>query len=290
MKRDLQVLTAAQVAQFLEKGWCRVEDCFSAEAAREVRERWIREQGLEPERPLEWGFEVKHQSLKESLRVKDFAPKALAAAEDLVGRGRMEEWTWNNFIVNARLGRDKPWAMPGSDGGWHIDGIFFRHYLDSPEQALLTVELYSDVEPQGGGTALCEGSHPFTARALAEFPEGMNPFEVVALVRSVIPFENLSKIEAVGRAGTVYFCHPFILHTSSPNVLGVPRFATNATVKLREPMRFNDPSSASWVETSIMEALGGPKDFQITGPRRLYTPEEYKKFREVLPLKRVKEL
>ncbi len=290
MKRDFQVLTEAQAAQFLEKGWCKVEDCFSAEDARQVRERWIFEQGLDPKRPLEWGFEIKHQSLKESLRVSDFSPKALGAAEDLVGRGRMEDWFWNNFIVNGRKGRDKPWAMPGSDEGWHIDGIFFRHYLDSPEQALLTVELYSDVEPMGGGTALCEGSAPYAARALAEYPEGMNPFEAVALARSVIPFEKLPKIEATGKAGTVYFCHPFILHTSSPNVLGTPRFATNATVKLREPMRFDDPGEASLVETSIMEAVGGPRPFRITGSRRLYTPEEYKNFREVLPLKRGKDL
>jgi hypothetical protein len=105
----------------------------------------------------------------------------------------------------------------------------------------------------------------------------------VELARSVIPFEKLSKIEAIGKAGTVYFCHPFMLHASSPNVLGRPRFATNATVKLKKPMRFNNPKKASVVEESIMWALGGPLDFKINGQRKLYTQEEHKNFRSALP-------
>jgi hypothetical protein len=287
MKRNLRILTQTQIDQFLDRGWCKVEDCFSSDAAREVRERWIQEQGLDPDKPLEWGFDVKHQSLKESLKAADFAPKALAAAEDLVGVGRMEEWIWNNFIVNVGIRRNQPWAMPGPEEGWHIDGIFFHHFLDSPEQGLLTVELYSDVEPGGGGTAICEGSPSYVARALAEYPEGIDPFQAVALAKSVIPFEKLPKLEATGRAGTVYFCHPFMLHASSPNVRGVPRFATNATVFLKEPMRFDEPEKASVVEESVIRYLGGPLKFQITGQRRRYKPEEYKNFYEVLPKKKV---
>jgi len=33
-------------------------------------------------------------------------------------------------------------------------GIFFVHFLDSPEQALLVIPLWSKIVPKGGGTAI----------------------------------------------------------------------------------------------------------------------------------------
>lgn len=38
---------------------------------------------------------------------------------------------------------------------WHTDGDFFVHYLDSPEQALLVIPLFTDMESKCGGTVLC---------------------------------------------------------------------------------------------------------------------------------------
>ena len=38
--------------------------------------------------------------------------------------------------------------------------------------------------------------------------------------------------------------HPFMLHTSSPNPSGVPRFITNPVSVLKEPMQFNRPDGA----------------------------------------------
>lgn len=37
---------------------------------------------------------------------------------------------------------------------WHNDGDFFVHFLDSPEQALLVIPLWSDIAHKGGGTAV----------------------------------------------------------------------------------------------------------------------------------------
>lgn len=37
----------------------------------------------------------------------------------------------------------------------HNDGDFFVHFLDSPEQALLVIPLWSDIVPRGGGTVVC---------------------------------------------------------------------------------------------------------------------------------------
>ena len=63
-------------------------------------------------------------------------------------------------------------ARPRGSVGWHKDGDFFRHFLDSPEQGLLTFVLWSDIEPRGGGTFVAADSVPVVARTLAAAPGG----------------------------------------------------------------------------------------------------------------------
>jgi hypothetical protein len=58
---------------------------------------------------------------------------------------------------------------------WHKDGDFFRHFLDSREQGLLTIVLWTDMHHQGGGTFIAADSVPVIARYLAEHPEGVFP-------------------------------------------------------------------------------------------------------------------
>ena len=64
--------------------------------------------------------------------------------------------------------------------------------------------------------------------------------------------------------------HPFMLHTSSPNPSGVPRFITNPVSTLKEPMQFsrlNEDHSA--LEASILQALEmNSLDFSITRERK----------------------
>lgn len=55
--------------------------------------------------------------------------------------------------------------MIGLDG-WHNDGDFFVHFLDSPEQALLVIPLWSDIEMKGGGTAVCGEGIKYIAKHL----------------------------------------------------------------------------------------------------------------------------
>jgi hypothetical protein len=270
-----QVLTPAQIDQFISLGWCAVEDCFSPKAAKEKCDQWILEHGFELDKPENWGFEIKHSGLKQHFSAKDYAPKAWAAAEDLVGKGAFDSWTWGGFIVNRALGRDKPWALPPRDQGWHVDGDFFRHFLDSPEQGLLILQVFTDMGPQGGGTAISEDSYPTVAQVLYEHPEGLDPVEVCRLPRERMPFKMQREVTC--KAGTVVFCHPFIMHASSPNCKGGPRFAMNAPISLKAPMKFNNRDTATVVERSIIDAVGGkPFDFKITRERERIIPDRLK--------------
>lgn len=111
--------------------------------------------------------------------VRDFAPKAWGAICDLLGgEERIKQpCTWGDgFIANLGIGADRPWEPPSPRvPGWHKDGDFFRHFLDSPEQGLLTIVLWSDIHPRGGGTFLAADSVGPVARLLADHPEGVLP-------------------------------------------------------------------------------------------------------------------
>jgi hypothetical protein len=267
-----QVLTPAQLESFTERGWCAVEDCFPRSAAQQKINLWIEEQGFDPANPLEWGPPIMHRGLKERFLAKEFAPKAYAAVEDLVGPGRIDNWTWGGFIVNTKFKREeKPWKMPAKNEGWHIDGDFFHHFLDSREQSLLAVQVFTDMAHGGGCTVTSEGSYKPIARMMRQHPEGLDPGGVCREAIAVTEFGNEIELEA--KAGTVVFLHPFMLHASSPNTDGPARFIMNAVPILKDHFRFDNWENASVVERATILACGGkPFTFTATGERIRYTP------------------
>ena len=170
------VLTDEQVASFVEHGHVTIPGCFTREDAQPLLdEAWIR-LGYDPHDPDTWEQQRVHMPSLRHVEVRDFAPKVWGAACELLGgEERIEQpYTWGNgFIANLGLGADRDWEPPSaSSPGWHKDGDFFRHFLDSPEQGLLTIVLWSDIEPRGGGTFVASdsvvrwrGCSPSTARA-----------------------------------------------------------------------------------------------------------------------------
>jgi hypothetical protein len=172
------------------------------------------------------------------------------------------------------VGDDRPWQPPSpAVGGWHKDGDFFRHFLDSPEQGLLTFVLWTDMVHKGGGTFVAAGSVAVVARLLAEHPEGVLPgdFDYAGLIGQCHDF-----VEMTGEAGDVVLLHPFTLHATSQNVLGLGRIITNPPLTLREPMNFNRPNADdfSLVEGAILRGLGvGRLDFAPSVPREDVVPD-----------------
>jgi hypothetical protein len=272
-----QFLTDEQIENFLTRGHVVIPDCFSREAAQEWLDKaWIR-MGYDPNDPTTWVQKRIHMPSLEHRDVREFAPKAWRAVCELLGgEERIElpyEWG-NGFIANLGVGADRPWEPPSPQApGWHKDGDFFRHFLDSPEQGLLTFVIWSDIEPRGGGTFVACDSVPVVARFLAQHPEGVLPkeFDFAALIAQCHDF-----IEMTGRLGDVVLLHPYVLHAVSQNHLGVPRFITNPPIALKEPMNFNrdNPDEFSLVERAVLDGLGVERlDFRLTAPREDVVPE-----------------
>lgn len=211
--------------------------------------------------------------------VEEFSPAAWAAICDLMGgeeRIKTPAMWGDGFIVNLGLPTDKDtWQPPSPESsGWHKDGDFFRHYLDSPEQGLLTIILWSDVLPSGGATFAAGDSVGVIARYLAARPEGILPggFPFGELIAQCHDF-----FEATGKAGDVYLLHPYLLHASSSNALRLPRLITNPPITLKEPMRF-DRSGApgdefSLVEQAVLRGVGVNRlPYRIAGEREAVIP------------------
>ena len=216
----------------------------------------------------------------------------------------------DSFIVNlgvppaAEAGDPPPASLFGSASptpaalaNWHVDGDFFVHFLDSPEQALLVIPLFSDIAPGGGATYIAPDGLPAVARYLAAHPEGVVAAKC-AFVSSLSPTlrpgapdppsadpsyrshpAEVAKcadfVELTGSTGDVVLLHPLMPHSASPNLLRVPRVITNPPVGLRAPFCFDraDPAEYSLVERATLRALGVDRlAFAPTTPRRTIVP------------------
>ncbi len=274
-------LTDEQAGHFLERGFVTVRGAFDPNSARQwLDEAWIRF-GYERDDPGTWAEKRIHLSARSHVDARTFAPAAWRCAVELTGgeeRLRLP-WRWgDSFIANLGVGDDRPWQPPSpAVGGWHKDGDFFRHFLDSPEQALLTFVLWTDMLPRGGGTFVAADSVPVVARFLAAHPEGVLPddFDYAELIGQCRDF-----VEMTGEAGDVVLLHPYTLHATSQNVLGVSRLITNPALALRAPMNFDrsEPDDFSLVEQAVLRGLGvGRLYFAPTAPRESVVPERVRK-------------
>ncbi len=269
----MKPLSSADIQHFERFGFVRVPQCIDRNfCAAQVRHGWERS-GYDPHDPATWVRDRLHLSNQIYWPIEQIAPKAQGAIHQLCGGAeRIRPPGWSDaFIINFRIDADRPWKDPSPDTvGWHKDGDNFRHFLDSPDQALLTIVIWQDVDVRGGATFIVADSVPVVARHLAAHPEGCSPNEFGRLVHQCRDFRH-----AVGDAGDVYLMHPFMLHASSPNHSGIARFITNPPVQYLEPMNFDrDPALQSPVERAILRGLEQERySFQISAPRTGIVPD-----------------
>jgi len=297
MDAAYRVLRDADVEHFLKHGYVVIRGCFSRQDAEEhLRTMWTR-LGYDPQDRSTWAEPSVHMPGRREIDVASFAPRAWGAVCDLVGGperiSATDPFRWNDgFIVNLAEGAGRPWADASAAApGWHKDGDFFRHFLDSPEQGLLTLVLWTDVRHQGGATFVAADSVAPVARFLAAHPEGVYPDGADAPAGSGVAFDYAALmaecgefVEATGEVGDVYLLHPFILHARAQNVLRAVRVITNPPVTLAEPMRFDrpDPAEHSLVERAVLRALGTDRlSFAPAAPREALEPPRVRRQRQL---------
>ena len=104
------------------------------------------------------------------------------------------------------------------------------HFLDSPEQALLVIPCWSDVESNGGATWICEEGPAKIGKYLYDHPEGVtprmsarntNPDQALGgleyFINAINEAPDSSFHEMTGKKGDVILMHPLMLHSASKN-------------------------------------------------------------------------
>lgn len=153
-------LSQDQIDHFMRHGYVHLTNCFSQDKAAEwTADVWTR-LGYSPTDKSTWAAERINMPEHNSEPVQTFAPKAWAAICELLGgedRVAAHSATWNDALI-VNLGTEESEGKlthPSELNGWHVDGDFFVHFLDSPEQGLLVIPLFTDIREHAGGTAVC---------------------------------------------------------------------------------------------------------------------------------------
>jgi hypothetical protein len=180
-----------------------------------------------------------------------------AAYDELLGPGR---WTPRRGVGGTIAARFPSEADPG-DAGWHIDGSYdgedgaYWVNLRSRQRGLLALFLFSDVDAADAPTRILVGSHLDVPAVLAPFADAGARFGRVA---QLLPRSTYDRplARAVGRAGDVYLCHPFLVHAATWPHRGVrARLIAQPGVATGEPFGLTDRAAAYPVEAAILRGL-----------------------------------
>jgi hypothetical protein len=262
-------LIATQIRDFIETGFVRIDEAFPRALADEGRAILWRDTGCDPHDPSTWTRPVVRLGNYDQPPFAQAAntPVLRAAFDALVGPGRwLPRGSLGTFPVRFPSLED-----PG-DAGWHVDASFageasdpadffsWRVNLVSRGRALLMLFLFSDVNQHDAPTRIRVGSHLDVARQLARF--GDEGLRFVDIDTSIARPEVL----ATGAAGTVYLCHPFLVHAAQLHRGTTPRFMAQPPLLPAEPFQLDRADGDySPVELAIRSALHTPSHRKTMG-------------------------
>jgi hypothetical protein len=266
---------------FVQRGYVAVEGALDPEFCEHVVTRGFERLGTSPTDPSTWPTGWHNLPAEMVFPIDDVAPRAAAVLAELVGEpdnigfGDIPDNLIFNFRSDATPWPPDDWRGPGA--GYHKDGDWFRHFLDSPEQGLLGVVFWRDVDADQGATYVAMDSIAPVARTLAEHPEGLLPGELGLpdILSQCHDFRALT-----GRQGTIVWAHPYLVHSTSVNKTVRPRVISNTSVMLRSPLRFQrDNDAYTPIEQVVLDALDVPRlAFEPTLPRERVVSERERRW------------
>ena len=222
-------LEPAQIEQFITDGFVRIDQAFPREHAEAARGILWKATGCDPDDPATWTQPVIRLGMFTQSPFIEAAntPRLHAAFDQLVGEGR-----WRRPEAIGTFPVRFPSAADPGDAGWHIDVSFgtespdfmsWRANIHSKGRALLMLFLFSDVGAHDAPTRIRVGSHVDIARQLAPAgDQGLTLRELAA--DGFATSAHRPMVTATGDAGTVYLCHPFLVHAAQPHRGQRPRF------------------------------------------------------------------
>jgi hypothetical protein len=252
-------LSNRQIRSFIDDGFVKIENAFDADLAKQCREELWADIGLSPDRPEDWVRSVIRVGFKASPPFVEAAntPLLHRAYDQLAGEGRwLAPMGLGTFPIRF------PSAQSPGDDGWHVDVSFgtdtpdfmaWRANVKSSGRALLMLFLLSDIGPDDAPTKIRKGSHAAIARELLPYgEEGATLRQLSA--RGYASTEDCAVEPATGEAGTVYLCHPFLVHAAQSHRGKKPRFMAQPPLLPRG--EFDPALPPSPVQIAIRQACG----------------------------------
>ena len=270
MPANSPALSQAQIDRFITDGFVRLDHAFPTEIADQCRAILWPLTGADPNDRSTWTrpvVRIAYRSDPPFLKSIN-TPILHAAFDQLVGKGR---WAPRDSVgtIPIRFPSDQP---PGDDG-WHIDVSYgwrerpndfmsWRANIFSRDRALLVLMLYSDVGEHDAPTRIRVGSHRHIARRLAPAAEaGLTLREISD--DGYASTAHLPEALATGPAGTVYLCHPFLVHAAQPHRGSRVKFMAQPNLPLPQPLVLDRPDGGySPVEIAIRRALDPDATFR----------------------------
>jgi hypothetical protein len=115
--------------------------------------------------------------------------------------------------------------------------------------------LFSDVGIADAPTRIRVGSHFDVARILA--PAGESGMSFMQLAQRLDESADRPEVLATGEAGTVYLCHPFLVHSAQPHYGSETRFLAQPPLGMAAPFQLERADGDySPAERAIRIALG----------------------------------
>ena len=213
------LLSDNAIAQFINEGYVKLENVFSEAVAAEARNILWRDTGCDPNDAGTW--------TKPVIRLGDYAQEPFRKAvnnemlhkafDQLVGKGR---WLPRNSLGTFPV--RFPSNEEPNDTGWHVEASFpgddpqdylsWKINVHSKGRAFLMLFLFSEVTKDDAPTRIKPGSHISVSKILQ--PYGEKGLSFIELAQKLNVTASADDVFATGRPGTVYLCHPFLVHAA----------------------------------------------------------------------------
>ncbi|MCM5527881.1 phytanoyl-CoA dioxygenase family protein [Parasegetibacter sp. NRK P23] len=232
------ILGEKEIEQFIHNGYVRIDNAFSQEITGAALDILWKDLPCDRLNPSTWTKPVirlgmyTQQPFIDSLNTD----KLHSAFNQLIGENRWIPCR-NVGTFPVRFPADK---QP-NDTGKHVDVSFpgkdpenyfeWRANVKSRGRALLMLVLYSDVSEKDAPTIIYEGSHIDIARILSQEDDfGLSFMELTGKAEAL---PERKEVYATGKAGTVYLCHPFLVHAAQPHRAKTPKFMAQPPLLLK---------------------------------------------------------
>ncbi|MCH5715520.1 phytanoyl-CoA dioxygenase family protein [Niabella hibiscisoli] len=239
------LLNKEEIEHFIHRGFISLDHSFSKALADEALEILWNDLPYDRSDPSTWTEPVFRLGMytNEPFVKSVNTPKLHDAFNQLIGK---DKWipckSVGTFPVRFPTNRQP------NDTGKHVDAGFpgadpdnffeWRVNVKSKGRALLMLVLYSDVGEHDAPTIIYEGSHIDVARILSN--EGDSGLSFMELAGKLDELPKRKEVYATGKAGTVYLCHPFLIHSAQPHKGSQPRFMAQPPLLLRGELLISD--------------------------------------------------